>query len=84
MNLFEQIKQMFSNFSQRRKEHKLKSVREMASHEALHSFNIDAYNGEPVITSNHIVISVPQKNVSGEQLIDTMLKLREIYIESKL
>lgn len=84
MDWFEQIKKVFSDFLHRRKERKLESIREMASHEALRCFNIDSYNGEPVITYNHVIISVPQKNISGEQLITTMLKLREIYIESKV
>lgn len=83
MNFISKIKDAVSAFIKSRKEHKAASVREIAAHEALRYFNIDAYDGEPVITFNNVVVSIPQKNISGDQLIKTMLQLREIYIQSR-
>ena len=37
----------------------------------------------PVIIYNKVVISVPESKVTGDQLIKTMLKLREIFVTSK-
>lgn len=44
-------------------------------------FNITQYKDAPVITYNHVVITPPDPNVSGDELIRKLIELRQIYKE---
>lgn len=57
--------------------------KQSAEHEALTRFNISSLDGKPVILYDDVVISVPNDKETGDSLIQTMLKLREIYVQSK-
>ncbi len=79
----EAIKKLISNWKEARKKRSAEQRKEMAQDDALCLFNIGEHEGMPVILYNHVVISVPQKGMTGDQLIQSMLKLREIYVQSK-
>lgn len=77
------IKNLISTWKESREKHNAEQRKHIAEDDALHLFNISEHDGMPVILYNHVVISVPEKNVTGDQLIKSMLKLREIYVQSK-
>lgn len=57
--------------------------KQFAEREALARFNISSFDGKPVILYGDVVISVPNDKTTGDSLIQSMLKLREIYVQSK-
>lgn len=57
--------------------------RQTAERDALTRFNISSFEGKPVIIYGDVVISVPNDKATGDMLIQSMLKLREIYVQSK-
>ena len=77
------IGKLINNRKESRKKRNDEERKRIAEDDALHSFNISEHEGMPVILYNHVVISVPESNVTGDQLIKTMLKLREIFVTSK-
>lgn len=57
--------------------------KQFAERDALTRFNISSFEGKPVILYGDVVISVPNDKTTGDSLIQSMLKLREIYVQSK-
>lgn len=57
--------------------------KQFAERDALARFNISSFDGKPVILYGDVVISVPNDKTTGDSLIQSMLKLREIYVQSK-
>ena len=57
--------------------------RQFAERDALTRFNISSFEGKPVIIYGDVVVSVPNDKTTGDSLIQSMLKLREIYVQSK-
>lgn len=77
------IGNLIKNWSESRKKRNDEERKRIAEDDALHSFNISEHEGMPVIIYNKVIISVPESKVTGDQLIKTMLKLREIFVKSK-
>ncbi len=59
------------------------ACKQCAESEALARFNISSFEGKPVILYGDVVISIPNDKATGDSLIQSMLKLREIYVQSK-
>ena len=81
--MFPSIKNLVSNWKESREKRNAEERKHIAEDEALRSFNISKHEGMPVILYNHVIVTVPSKEVTGDQLIQSMLKLREIYVQSK-
>ena len=81
--MFSSIKNFVSNWKESREKRNAEERKHIAEDEALRSFNISEHKGMPVILFNHVIITVPNKETTGDQLIQSMLKLREIYVQSK-
>ncbi len=78
------IKNLISNFKEARAKKNAEERKRIAEDSALQLFNISEHDGMPVILYNHVVVSLPEKDITGDQLIKSMLRLREIYVQSKI
>lgn len=83
MFLIDNITKCISNWKATRVASKATERKQYAEQEALTRFNISSFNGKPVIIYDDVVISIPNDKETGDSLIQSMLKLREIYVQSK-
>lgn len=83
MFLIDNIAKCISNWKATRAASKATERKQYAEQEALTRFNISSFNGKPVIIYDDVVISIPNDKETGDSLIQSMLKLREIYVQSK-
>ena len=83
MFLIDNITKIISKWKERRTASKAMEHKQYAEQEALIRFNISSFDGMPVIIYGDVVISIPNDKETGDSLIQSMLKLREIYVQSK-
>lgn len=83
MFLIDNITKCISNWKVARATSKATERKQYVEQEALTRFNISSFNGKPVIIYDDVVISIPNDKETGDSLIQSMLKLREIYVQSK-
>ncbi len=83
MFLIDNITKFFSKWKETRIASKAAERKQYAEQEALIRFNISSFDGKPVIIYGDVVISIPNDKETGDSLIQSMLKLREIYVQSK-
>ncbi len=83
MLLIDKITSFISKCKSSRAASNAARIKQYAEHDALVRFNISSLEGKPVILYNDVVISVPNEANTSDALIKTMLKLREIYVQSK-
>lgn len=83
MFLIDNITKIISKWKETRIASKALEHKQYAEQEALIRFNISSFDGKPVIIYGDVVISIPNDKTTGDSLIQTMLKLREIYVQSK-
>ena len=83
MFLIEKITKTINDWRQSITDANVTKRREQIEHEALRRFNISSFDGKPVIIYNDVVITVPNDKTTGDSLIQSMLKLREIYVQSR-
>lgn len=83
MFLIDKITKTINDWRQSITDANVTKRREQIEHEALRRFNISSFDGKPVIIYNDVVITVPNDKTTGDSLIQSMLKLREIYVQSR-
>jgi len=83
MFLIDKITNFISSCKESRAAANAAERKQFAERDALSRFNISSFGGKPVIIYGDVVISVPNDKTTGDSLIQSMLKLREIYVQSK-
>lgn len=84
MDLFNKIEKFFKNCRAAQKAKNAAARKRLAEYDALDRFNIGSYDNKPVIIYNNVVISSTNSRQTAEELIKTMLELREIYVKNKI